>query len=43
MIMNFPQVSDAGSQEVIAIDRRESEEHTIEMTPNAVYGTNMRS
>ena len=36
-------VSDAGNQEVTAMDRRESEEHTIEMTPNAVYGINMRS
>ena len=43
MIMNFPQVSDAGNQEVTAVDRREPEEHTIEMTPNAVYGINMRS
>ena len=43
MIMNSPQVSDAGNQEVTAIDGRESEEHTIEMTTNAVYGINMRS
>ena len=36
-------VSDAGNQEGTAIDRRESEEHTIEMTPNVIYGINMRS
>ena len=43
----YPQVSDAGNQEITVevteIDRRKSDEHTIEMTPNAVYGINRQS
>ena len=34
------QISDSGNQEIVegTIDKEKSDEHSIDMTPNAVYG-----